>query len=54
MICAGQDPDFNFLACSRFKPKFDNVYAMVGCPDVAKDYDQKAEDKLVEQLKMPK
>ena len=28
---------------------------MVGyCPDVAKDYDQQAEDKLIEQLKQPK
>ena len=54
VICAGQDPDFNQRAVDLAQ-KFDNVYAMVGyCPDVAKDYDQKAEDKLVEQLKMPK
>ena len=54
VICAGQDPDFNERAVDLAE-KFDNVYAMVGyCPDVAKDYDQKAEDKLIEQLKMPK
>ena len=52
VICAGQDPDFNQRAVDLAQ-KFDNVYAMVGyCPDVAKDYDQQAEDKLIEQLKI--
>ena len=54
VICAGQDPDFNQRAVDLAQ-KYDNVYAMVGyCPDVAKDYDQAAEDKLIEQLKLPK
>lgn len=54
VICAGQDPDFNQRAVD-LAGKFANVYAMVGyCPDVAKDYDQKAEAELVEQLKQPK
>ena len=54
VICAGQDPDFNQRAVDLAQ-KFDNVYAMVGyCPDVAKDYDQQAEDKLIDQLKQPK
>lgn len=54
VICAGQDPDFNQRAVDLAQ-RFDNVYAMVGyCPDVAKDYDQQAEDKLIEQLKQPK
>lgn len=54
MICAGQDPDFNERAIDLAQ-RFDNVYAMVAyCPDVAKDFDQKAEDKLIEQLQMPK
>ena len=51
---AGQDPEFNERAIN-LSQRFDNLYAIVGyCPDVAKDYDQKAEDKLVEQLKEPK
>lgn len=51
VICVGQDPDFNQRAVDLAQ-RFDNVYAMVGyCPDVAKDYDQQAEDKLIEQLK---
>ncbi|MCT6866378.1 MAG: TatD family hydrolase, partial [Lactobacillus panisapium] len=34
--------------------RFTQVYAMVGyCPDVAKDYDQKAEDLLIEQVQLP-
>ena len=54
VICAGQDPDFNQRAVDLAQ-KFANVYAMVGyCPDVAKDYDQKEEDELLKQLKMPK
>ncbi|WEV70642.1 TatD family hydrolase [Lactobacillus sp. ESL0785] len=53
MICAGQDPDFNKRAID-LSQRFDNVYAMVGyCPDVAKDYDQQAEDLLIEQLQTP-
>lgn len=54
VICAGQDPDFNERAIDLAQ-RFDNVYAMVGLnPDIAKNYDQAAEDKLVEQLQMPK
>ncbi|WP_251716664.1 TatD family hydrolase [Lactobacillus agrestimuris] len=54
LICAGQDPDFNDRAI-KLAQRFDDVYAMVGyCPDVAKDYNQVAEDKLIEQLQMPK
>lgn len=54
MICAGQDPEFNDRAIDLAQ-RFDNVYAMVAyCPDVAKDFDQAAEDKLIEQLQMPK
>lgn len=54
VICAGQDPDFNERAIDLAQ-RFDNVYAMVGLnPDIAKDYDQDAEDKLIEQLQMPK
>ena len=54
VICAGQDPDFNERAIDLAQ-RFDNVYAMVGLnPDIAKNYDQKAEDKLIEQLQMPK
>ncbi|MDF7682139.1 TatD family hydrolase [Lactobacillus sp. ESL0679] len=53
MICAGQDPDFNKRAID-LSQRFDNVYAMVGyCPDVAKDYNQQAEDLLIEQLQVP-
>ncbi|MDF7668878.1 TatD family hydrolase [Lactobacillus sp. ESL0703] len=53
MICAGQDPDFNKRAID-LSQRFSNVYAMVGyCPDVAKDYDQEAEDLLIEQLQTP-
>ncbi|MCH3904851.1 MAG: TatD family hydrolase [Lactobacillus sp.] len=47
--CCGQDPDFNRRAVALSK-QFDNVYAMVGfCPDVAKDYDQAAEDEIAQQ-----
>lgn len=54
VICAGQDPDFNQRAID-LADRFDEVYAMVGyCSDVAKDFDQKAEDELIEQLQMPK
>ncbi|MGQ5709702.1 TatD family hydrolase [Lactobacillus sp. PSON] len=54
VICAGQDPDFNQRAIDLAQ-RFDNVYAMVGLnPDIAKDYNQDAEDKLIEQLQMPK
>lgn len=54
VICAGQDPDFNERAIDLAQ-RFDNVYAMVGLnPDIAKNYDQEAEDKLIEQLQMPK
>lgn len=54
VICAGQDPDFNERAIDLAQ-RFDNVYAMVGInPDIAKNYDQEAEDKLIEQLQMPK
>ena len=54
VICVGQDPEFNKRAV-ELAQKFDNVYARVGyCPDIAKDYDQKAEDELIKQLKMPK
>lgn len=54
VICAGQDPDFNERAIDLAQ-RFDNVYAMVGLnPDIAKDYNQEAEDKLIEQLQMPK
>lgn len=50
IICAGQDPDFNKRAID-LAHRYSNVYAMVGyCPDVAKDYDQAAEDKLIKQL----
>lgn len=50
IICAGQDPEFNERAIDLAQ-RFDNVYAMVGfCPDVAKDYNQKTEDLLTEQL----
>ena len=53
VICVGQDPDFNHRAID-LSQRFDQVYAMVGyCPDVAKNYDQKAEDLLIEQLQMP-
>ena len=53
LICAGQDPDFNKRAID-LSQRFTQVYAMVGfCPDVAKDYDQKAEDLLIEQLQLP-
>lgn len=53
VICVGQDPEFNQRAI-ELSQRFDQVYAMVGyCPDVAKDYDQKAEDKLIEQLQIP-
>lgn len=54
VICAGQDPDFNQRAI-ELAQRFDNVYAMVGLnPDIAKNYDQSSEDKLIEQLQMPK
>ncbi|RVU70360.1 MULTISPECIES: TatD family hydrolase [Lactobacillus] len=54
IICAGQDPDFNERAID-LAHKFDNVYAMVGLnPDIAKDYNQAAEDVLVKQLQEPK
>ncbi|MBN7277186.1 TatD family hydrolase [Lactobacillus acetotolerans] len=50
IICAGQDPEFNERAIDLAQ-RFDNVYAMVGfCPDLAKDYNQKTEDLLTEQL----
>ncbi len=53
MICAGQDPDFNERAID-LSQRFEPVYAMVGyCPDVAQEYDQAAEDKLIEQLQIP-
>ncbi|MBA1393877.1 TatD family deoxyribonuclease, partial [Lactobacillus sp. XV13L] len=53
LICAGQDPDFNKRAIALTQ-RFDQVYAMVGyCPDVARDYNQEAEDLLIEQLQMP-
>lgn len=52
VICAGQDPEFNRRAI-ELSQRFDQVYAMVGyCPDVAKEYNQQAEDKLIEQLQM--
>lgn len=54
LICAGQDPDFNRRAIALAQ-EFPNVYAMVGySPDVAKDYDQKAEAELIKQLQRPK
>ncbi|MDF7638297.1 TatD family hydrolase [Lactobacillus sp. ESL0791] len=53
VICAGQDPEFNRRAI-ELSQRFANVSAMVGyCPDVAKDYDQKAEDQLIDQLETP-
>lgn len=53
VICVGQDPDFNKRAI-ELSQRFEKVYAMVGyCPDVAKDYDQKAEDTIIEQLQIP-
>ena len=53
MICVGQDPEFNRGAI-ELSQRFEQVYAMVGyCPDAAKDYDQKAEDELIEQLQIP-
>lgn len=53
LICAGQDPEFNERAID-LSQRFDHVYAMVGyCPDVAKDFDQAAEDRLIEQLQIP-
>lgn len=49
MNCAGQDPQMN-LDALKLASEFANVKAIIGyCPDVAKDYDQKAEDLLVEQ-----
>ena len=54
VACCGQDPDFNRRAVDLAQ-RFDNVYAIVGyCPDVAKDYDQKAEDELIAQCKQDK
>lgn len=51
---AGQDPEFNDRAVD-LSNRFDNLYAIVGyCPDVAKDFDQKAQDKLIEQLQLDK
>ena len=51
---AGQDPDFNERAID-LSERFDNLYAIVGyCPDVAKDFDQAAKDKLIEQLQLDK
>ena len=51
---AGQDSEFNERAMD-LSQRFDNLYAIVGyCPDVAKDFDQKAQDKLIEQLQMDK
>lgn len=53
MICVGQDPDFNKQAI-ELSQRFDQVYAMVGyCPDVVKNYSQKTEDLLIEQLQIP-
>lgn len=53
LICVGQDPDFNKRAID-LSQRFSQVYAMVGyCPDVAKDYNQEAEDQLIEQLQIP-
>lgn len=53
MICVGQDADFNKLAI-ELSQRFDQVYAMVGyCPDVVKNYSQKTEDLLIEQLQIP-
>lgn len=53
VICAGQDPTFNQQAIA-LSQRFDQVYAMVGyCPDIAKAYNQKAEDLLIEQLQTP-
>lgn len=49
--CVGQDPEMNLGALELAK-RFANVKAIIGyCPDVAKDYDQAAEDLLVEQVK---
>ena len=49
MNCVGQDPEMN-LGALRLARQFSNVKAIIGyCPDVAKDYDQAAEDLLVEQ-----
>lgn len=54
VICAGQDPEFNQRAIDLAE-RFDDVFATVGyCPDVAKDYDDKAEELLIKQLKHPK
>ncbi|GHN23501.1 TatD family hydrolase [Lactobacillus delbrueckii] len=51
MNCVGQDPEMNLGALELAK-RFANVKAIIGyCPDVAKDYDQAAEDLLVEQVK---
>lgn len=53
MICVGQDADFNKQAI-ELSQRFDQVYAMVGyCPDVVKNYSQKTEDLLIEQLQIP-
>ncbi|BDR61008.1 TatD family hydrolase [Lactobacillus xylocopicola] len=53
LICVGQDPTFNKGAIDLAQ-RFDQVYAMVGyCPDVAGDYNQAAEDELIEQLQLP-
>lgn len=49
MNCVGQDPQMNIDALD-LASRFDNVQAIIGyCPDVAKDYDQKAEDLLIKQ-----
>lgn len=54
LACCGQDPEFNRRAVALSK-QFNQVYAMVGyCPDVAKDYDQAAEDELIKQCQEPK
>lgn len=51
MNCVGQDPEMN-LGALELANRFANVKAIIGyCPDVAKDYDQAAEDLLVEQVK---
>lgn len=54
VACCGQDPEFNERAVA-LSERFANVYAIVGyCPDVAKDYDDKAEAELIKQAKLPK
>ncbi|MBD5429875.1 TatD family hydrolase [Lactobacillus sp.] len=51
---AGQDPEFNERAV-ELSNRFDNLYAIVGyCPDVAKNWNQPARDKLIEQLRLDK